>query len=425
MNPQAAALNALLQQKAQAVYPLLSQRGREAYFPKEGILVQTAEAAGTEVNATIGQALKEDSSPLTLDLLQETIYFADVPAEKILLYSPSHGQHLLRTAWQEHLREINPLSFPASLPIVTGGITNGLFLAGQLFIDPGDELILPSPCWENYSLVFPHAQLRYVPLFADGVLNSKGLAEALATGNTKKVVLLNFPHNPTGYTPTEEEARQIVQSVVTAAAEGKKIIVICDDAYQGLVYEKSARRESIFSLLATIHENVLAVKADGISKELYAWGLRVGFLTYGFKGMDAETAHVLEEKTAGMVRATISNASTPGQLLALQALQSAAFEQQIKKNHEVLKERYRLVREILEHHEAYRQYFLPLPFNSGYFLCIRLLKHDAQEIRKRLLKKYRTGVIAFDNLLRIAYSSLSQEKIKRVFENIYQACSSG
>jgi len=53
----------------------------------------------------------------------------------------------------------------------------------------------------------------------------------------KKVLLLNFPNNPTGYTPTEEEQKALVEAIKEAAEAGKKVVVWVDDAYFGLVYE--------------------------------------------------------------------------------------------------------------------------------------------------------------------------------------------
>jgi len=85
-------------------------------------------------------------------------------------------------------------------------------------------------------------------------------------------VLLNFPNNPSGYTPTIDEGEKITAVLKKAANAGNKIVVILDDSYFGLVFEDGVMTESLFSRLANCHENLLAIKVDGITKEEYAWG---------------------------------------------------------------------------------------------------------------------------------------------------------
>ena len=63
------------------------------------------------------------------------------------------------------------------------------------------------------------------------------------------------------------DAPRIVHAVEAAAKAGKKIVVVLDDAYFGLVYEKGVHGESLFAEFAALHENVLAVKLDGCTKE--------------------------------------------------------------------------------------------------------------------------------------------------------------
>ncbi|MBI5582628.1 MAG: aminotransferase class I/II-fold pyridoxal phosphate-dependent enzyme, partial [Deltaproteobacteria bacterium] len=158
--------------------------------------------------------------------------------------------------------------------------------AGELFLDRDDEIIIPTPYWENYDLMFlfrKGVRVKTFDLFAGGGFNWTGLAEALQ-GPAKSVLLLNFPNNPTGYTPTSEEAERIVEIIRAATERGKGLVVLVDDAYFGLVYEPGVITESLFSRLADLHERVLAVKLDGPTKEDYVWGFRIGFITYGSAG---------------------------------------------------------------------------------------------------------------------------------------------
>ena len=73
--------------------------------------------------------------------------------------------------------------------------------------------------------------------------------------------------------------------------------------------------------------------------------------------------------------------------------------------------------------EEYENYFKAYPFNSGYFMCVKLKEgFDGDKIRKILLEKYDTGLINMNNVLRLAFSSVAEKDISQLFENIYLAC---
>ena len=146
-------------------------------------------------------------------------------------------------------------------------------------------------------------------MFKNNGFDAESFREKLVDVKGKTTILLNFPNNPTGYTPTNEEVGSIVDIIKEHASGGNQICVICDDAYFGLFYKNSVFQESLFSLLADLDENVLAIKVDGATKEHYVWGLRVGFVTYASKGISEEACRALELKTAGIVRGGISNVS--------------------------------------------------------------------------------------------------------------------
>ena len=79
------------------------------------------------------------------------------------------------------------------------------------------------------------------------------------------------------------------------------------------------------------------------------------------------------------------------------------------------------VREILAAHPEYREAFTALPFNSGYFMCIKPVKAEAEALRKKLLAEYSTGTVNFGGILRVAFSATPTDKLARLFENLYQA----
>ena len=423
---QAEELNEIIQENNPTIFHLLSVKGKKIYFPRKGILSQTVEAQASKINATIGVAIEDDGTPMRLPSIDEKIL---LNPKDVFLYAPSYGKGELREAWKREIRKKNPsLKGNMSLPVVTNGITNGLNQVGYLFVNPGDELILPDKFWGNYRFIFEKgfdAKLETFNLFTGDGFDINSFTEKVSEGNDKKIVLLNFPNNPTGYTPTNEEAQKIVDVIKGSATGGNELCVIIDDAYFGFVYEDDVFQESLFSLLADLDENVLAIKVDGATKEHYAWGLRVGFLTYGSKGISEAAFNALESKTAGAIRACIANASHLSQSFIYYGLKSPTLTSQGNEKYEILKARFNRVREVLknERFTGPSAPFKPLPYNSGYFMCIELAPTlDAEKVRQTLLSKYNTGVIAVNNLLRIAYSSVSENYIERLFENIYNAC---
>ncbi|MBN2112235.1 aspartate aminotransferase, partial [Candidatus Woesearchaeota archaeon] len=192
--------------------------------------------------------------------------------------------------------------------------------------------------------------------------------------------------------------------------------------YFGLVYKEGIYTESVFAKLADIHENVLAVKIDGATKEDYVWGFRVGFITFNNKKATKATYSALEAKTSGAIRGNISNVSHLSQSLVLKAFESETYDAEKKEKFNLMKSRFDEVEQVLQE-PKYKEFFKPLPYNSGYFMCVELKKGiDAEKARKTLLDKYDTGVIAIGNLLRIAFSGVAKSNILQLFENIYSAC---
>jgi aspartate/methionine/tyrosine aminotransferase len=409
-DPQAAKLNDALAAANPAVLAMLSEKGKAIFFPKLGILAQSAEAAGKEINATIGIALE------------------DLPPADAFPYAPSPGRADIRKIWKEMLVKKNPglKGRTFSNPVVTAALTHGLSMAGYLFCDAGDTIILPDLFWENYGLVFTNAfgaGLDTFPTYTDaGGFNIAGLKAKLAgpSPSGKKVVLLNFPNNPSGYTPTDAEAKAIVAALGEAADRGDKLVVLIDDAYFGLVFEPGVYAQSIFTELSDRSPNLLAVKIDGATKEDYVWGFRVGFLTYGIKGGTPALYEALEAKTGGAIRGNISNTSNPAQALLVRSWTSGDYDAEKQAKFDLLKRRYDEVKRILAAHPEYRERFTALPFNSGYFMCIRP-KADPEKLRQKLLADYSTGVINFGEILRLAFSATPTAKLAKLFDNIYKA----
>ena len=430
MNPLAAELNEIIKGSNPHIYDMLSEVGKRLFFPK-GILTQSAEAREKAYlfNATIGMATEKGDTmylPSIMNIIQ------GLSPKDSLTYAPSFGIKELREAWKESLYQKNPSlkGKEISLPVVTNAITHALAVVGDMFVDSGDVLVLPDKMWGNYNMIFSVRRgakiVNYTLFNENNGFNIEGFNSCLnelSKKYRKIIVVLNFPNNPTGYTISTREADGICEVIAGVAQKGVNIIVFSDDAYFGLFYEEDCLKESIFSRLCGIDERILAIKLDGATKEDYVWGLRVGFITYGVKAKDdiSRLYDALERKTAGDVRGSISNASHLSQTIILNAMRSPNYLMEKREKYDIMKGRAEEVKRVLSE-PKYNEVWDPYPFNSGYFMCLKLKDIDAENLRKYLLDRYGVGLISLgERDLRVAFSCIEKVDIKRLFDTIYKA----
>ena len=428
LDPLAESANAAILKDCPVVFDLLSRCGRRFFFPVKGILAQGAQAKAKAkvANATVGTAV-ENGGPMHLACVHR--YFRDLTPGEVFDYAPSYGKPELRQAWARKQREETPSlgGHLVSNPVVTNALTHGLSVVGELFLDPGDEVLSSDLMWENYNLSWETrlgAHIRTYPFFREDLsgFNLEGFGQALDQSRGKKLLVsLNFPNNPSGYTPTRAEAQGIVDQLTRAAREGTRLVVTIDDAYYAMFFDPECTTESLFGRLAQAHPNLLAVKVDGATKEEFVWGLRVGFLTYGIQNGTAEVYKALEDKTAGLIRAVVSNCTQSGQNVILKALADPEFRRQQAEKVEILRRRAEVTATACRRPE-YAPYWDVYPFNSGYFMCLRLKGADADTVRLKLLDDHGVGTIALGPTnLRVAFSCLEEAQIPLVFQAVAKA----
>ena len=135
------------------------------------------------------------------------------------------------------------------------------------------------------------------PAYVDGRYNPRAIADALAglPAGEPAVAILNIPSNPGRLYAGPRRSAGPRSSRCSPRPERRPLVVVCDDAYAGLVFEPEIPRESLFWDLAGAHPNLIAVKVDGATKEFSFFGGRVGFLTFGVEP-ESEVARALESK---------------------------------------------------------------------------------------------------------------------------------
>ena len=407
------------------LYYQLSDVGKKIYLPKD-TRVQAAEAKkhAHKYDATEGMAF---SKKHVFSFKNISSYLKEMDIEEVVKYAPILGLPDLRELWTNELYRKNKSlkNKKFSKPVVTGGLTHGLSLAGDLFVDSETALLLPDLFWPNYEIIYKqrkNSTLITYNTFKNGKFDFDSFRDTIKKIDSKKRIftIFTFPNNPTGYSLTNDEVSVAGKVIKNLAEEGHRITVLLDDAYFGLAYEDNVAEESLFSSLVDLHENIITIKIDGASKEYYGWGLRVGFITIAGKGIEDEHFSVLENKLSALTRSSISNTPKISQLLLKQMLLDKETEKEKEIYFNELKSRYKLVKKITDSTQS--SVLEAFPFNSGYFMCFNVKTGQSDTLRRHLLANYGIGTIAFqDKYLRIAFACIDEKDIKDLYESLYKA----
>ncbi len=221
------------------------------------------------------------------------------PAKGMHRYMSNNGYENVREDIAVYLQEQYDMPFTANHVFMTVGCAGGLNILLKSMLNKGNEVIVPSPFfWEfkNYIENFGGV-MRLVQTTKDFQLDIGNIEKAI----TKKTraILLNSPNNPTGAIYTEDNIKELVRVLNMKRAQGQDIYIICDNAYQKLVYE-GFRLPNLFKL----YDLVYAVTSH--SKDLALAGERIGYVAISPKIEGYElmiSAMMISIRTLGFVNA--------------------------------------------------------------------------------------------------------------------------
>jgi aminotransferase len=182
-------------------------------------------------------------------------------------YTSNKGLKELRIGIAEYYKKFGVETSEENI-LITTGVSEGLDLAFRALINPGDVVLIPEPCYVAYK---PLAYLAYgepvsIPTTPDFKLSYETLAE-YAKKFDAKLLVINYPNNPTGVTFTKKELEEIADVAVEF-----DLIVISDEIYAELTYR--GKHISIASLNGMEDRTVVL---NGFSKAYAMTGLRVGY----------------------------------------------------------------------------------------------------------------------------------------------------
>jgi aspartate aminotransferase len=226
-------------------------------------------------------------------------------------YTAAAGIIQLKSAIADKLQKDNGLNYSPDQVIVNIGGKHSVYEAMQAVLDPGDEVILPTPYWVTYPETIKLAGAKAKIVQTDKSTDYKITPEQLKKAITEKTAMLiiNSPNNPGGFTYTPDELKAIAKVL-----EGTNVYVISDEIYEKLIYGKT-EFVSFAALSEDAYDRTLTL--NGFSKAFSMTGWRLGY-----------TAGPLEViKAMGRLQSHMtSNPVTFGQYAAIAALGEPAHE---------------------------------------------------------------------------------------------------
>ena len=222
------------------------------------------------------------------------------------MYTSNSGMPELRRELSRYLKESYNLGYdPDSELLITVGVSEALDLASRAILDPGDEVIIPDPCYVSYSpcVTLAGGSPIMVPTREENNFElSAADIEARVTDKTK-AILIGYPANPTGAVMSKEKLAKIAE-----VARRHRLLVISDEIYARLVY---GVKHTCFATLPEMKESTILL--GGFSKAYAMTGWRIGY------------AAASKEIIAAMTKIhqyTIMCAPTMAQVAAIEALKS-------------------------------------------------------------------------------------------------------
>lgn len=185
-------------------------------------------------------------------------------------YTSNLGLLKLRQALARYVAKTFDVTYDAQTEIlVTVGVSEALDLAVRALLEPGDEVLYHEPCYVSYApvIIFAHGKPVAVETRAeDGFRLTRAALEAKVTPRTR-VLMLNFPNNPTGAVLAAEDVREIADF-----ARERDLVVITDEIYAELTYD--SRHVSIAAVPGMKERTIFL---HGFSKAWAMTGLRMGY----------------------------------------------------------------------------------------------------------------------------------------------------
>jgi aminotransferase len=220
-------------------------------------------------------------------------------------YTSNSGILELRQSLSRHLNKLYGVNYDAEHEIIiTVGVSEALYLVMSAILDPGDEVIIPEPCFVAYApeVTLAGGKAVTIPTYVRDDFQVTGATLEAAVTDKTKAILIGYPNNPTGAVMTREKLLE-----VAAVAEKHDLLVISDEIYDQLVYNFE---HICFATLPGMRDRTVTL--GGFSKNYAMTGWRIGY---------AAAAPELLAALRKIHQYTIMSAPTTAQIAAITALE--------------------------------------------------------------------------------------------------------
>lgn len=362
--------------------------------------------ADAVTDATIGSFYTEEGKLCCMDVVYDTLKKLDNPQMAAYAVSftgnPDFKQDVLDWVLAGHSHLYKEV-------IATPGGTGAVGMTIESTLDAGETLIVPEIAWGSYNLMAQMNGLKTLSysLFKDGHFNMESFKKAChAVMKTQKrvVAIINDPcHNPTGYSLSLEEWKEVVD-FLNECSKTHPVILLNDIAYIDFAKDKNEARK-YFELFDDFSENAAAVVAFSISKSMTSYGLRTGAAIILCK--DKEGARQLKtvfEKTA---RATWSNVNN-GAMHMFSTIMEERLDEYEKERAAaagLLEKRAALF--LKEAEEAGLSHY---PYKEGFFVTLDM-DNETRDLAHQALMDELIFTVKVNKGIRVAVCSLPMEKI--------------
>ena len=305
-------------------------------------------------------------------------------------YTSNAGLKELKTEISAYVKRKLGVSYdPDSEVFVTVGGSEGIDMALRAMLDPGDEVLIPQPCYVSYDpcTVLAGGVPVFINLKAENDFRLTAAELEAAITDKTKLLILPFPNNPTGAVLERKDLEEIAKVV-----EKHDIFVLTDEIYCELYY-----KDDYASIIQMPGMKERTVYINGFSKAYAMTGWRMGYVC---------APAVILKQMLKIHQFAIMCAPTTSQYAAIEALKNGDEDVRI------MRDAYNQRRRYLMH--AFKQMGLPCfePFGAFYvFPCIKEFGMTSEEFATRLLEEEKVAVVpgtAFgdcgEGYLRISYA---------------------
>lgn len=368
-------------------------------------------AVGAEnvVDATIGSLYNEEGTIVAFDSVFTP--YNNIPKETKAAYAGSFvGNEGFRQQVYDWIVKPSGCQLAHSV-IATPGGTGAVAITLSEILDEGETVILPEIAWGSYKLMatMDNLNVKTYSLFEEDHFNLTSLKETcleVIQKQKKLLLVINDPcHNPTGYSLTMEEWKEVVDFLNEC---GKKVPVVLlnDIAYIDYAYDLPHSRDYI-QTFDCFSENVMAVIAFSCSKSLTSYGLRCGAAILLAKTQEiVRSVEIVFEKAARAIWSNVPNAAMDNFTYVTTTNHSAYMEEK-DRYVKLLKERSDIFTT-----EADACGLVYYPYKEGFFVTVKIEDNKIRDRYHDALMAQHIYTVKVNKGIRVAVCSLSVEKTK-------------